>query len=266
MKILALNPRPKKKAPAKKKRKPAKKKTTKKKITRRAPAKKKPTRKPAKKKGSTMAKRKSTPKKRRGPAKRGPGRSKRRTYTKNPSARGILEDTGIPKALQSLAPMLGGAMVAKVIQKRLGDGTDEGDTWTWKDYGMGLLGALVGSYGARHLLKSSKATQQKVLEGGLLFLGMKAITTVVVPMSDTLKEWLGDDGQIYRPGDYYTANELTYMLGQNGEWIAVDRQLPEADPMMGDVIEKPGPLGDEIEVPGPLGEGWEASGRAGGGF
>ena len=223
-----------------------------------------------------MAKRKAAPKKRRGPAKRGPGRSKRRTYTRNPTARGILEGTGIQQAARALLPMVGGALAAKVSQKRFGDKTSETGTWTMRDYIAGFLGSLVASYGARHVLKSTASTQQKVLEGGLLVLAFKAITTALVPMSDTMKEWLGDDGQVYRPGNTFQSTDgSSYMLGEGGDWIPIDRYLPAGEEVgqedwqqMGDSIIEPGALGDSIIEPGALGDAYDnawSSGRRGGG-
>ena len=208
MKILALNPRPKAR------------KTTKKRTTRKSATKKKPVRKnPAKKGSTTMAKKRKSPKKRRGPAKRGPGRSRRRAYTRNPTAGGILAGTSIPTAMRSMLPMTAGALLAKVSQKRFGDKTAEDGNWTWKDYVAGGLGALAASLGSRYLLRATAATQQKVLEGGLLILVFKLITQEIVPMSSTAMEWLGEDGETYRAGDLYeTEAGETYVLGAGGEW------------------------------------------------
>lgn len=164
-------------------------------------------------------KRKSRPKKRRGPAKRGPGRSRRRAYTRNPTAGGILAGTSIPNAMRSMLPMTAGALLAKVSQKRFGDKTAEDGNWTWKDYVAGGLGALAASLGSRYLLRATANTQQKVLEGGLLILTFKLITQEIVPMSTTAMEWLGEDGNTYRAGDLYeTEAGEQYMLGAGGEW------------------------------------------------
>lgn len=244
MKILALNPRPKKRKAA-----------TKKKTTRKSATKKKPARKNPAKKGKTMAKKKTKTKKRRGPAKRGKGRSRRRAYTRNPSAKGFLSGTSIPTAVRSMLPMTAGALLAKVSQKRFGDKTAEDGNWTWKDYVAGGLGALVGSLASRHLLKATAATQQKVLEGGLLILTFKLITQEVVPMSTTAMEWLGEDGNSYTVGDVYrTEAGEQYKLGSNGQWeylpANTGAQFQQGGYIGGnEPVSRPGRLGGSPVVP-----------------
>ena len=242
MKILALNPRPKST-----RRRKTKKKATKKATPRRVTIKKPAKKNPAKKGQSTMATKRKRPKKRRGPAKRGPGRSRRRAYTRNPSAAGILSGTSIPSAARSMLPMTAGALIAKVAQKRFGDKTSESGNWTWKDYVAGAIGTLAGSLAARHLLRSTAATQQKVLEGGLLILTFKLITQEIVPMSATAEEWLGNDGQTYSPGDVYqTADGASYLLGADGMW----KYLPANTAAQ---FEQGGFVGSDVVAPGRLG-------------
>lgn len=218
-----------------------------------------------------MAK-KGRPKKRRGPAKRGKGRSKRRSYTRNPSAAGILSGTGIPGAAKSMLPMISGAMLAKLAQKRFGDKTHESSNWTWKDYAAGGIGSLVASIAARHLLRASAATSQKVLEGGLLILAFKAITQEIVPMSAAATSWLGEDGEQYTAGDLYQTDEgETYLLGENGEWTDITTYLPETtgcndeQTAIGDMVVEPGPLGDIVAPPGPLGDAFDDAWTGGAG-
>ena len=207
MKLIALNPRKKtggrKKTAAKKK--PAKKQA----------AKKQAAKKPARKKGANMAKRKkATPKRRR--ARRNP--SVKRTVRRARRAVGALGP--IEGAAKSMLPMLAGALSAKVVQRKFGGGKSELENWEWKDYLMGGLGTIGAGILAKSALRMSVSQQQKILEGGFVFLAMKAITTELVPKSTTAMEWLGEDGEVWRPGDTYTspATGETFVLGESGDW------------------------------------------------
>lgn len=214
------------------------------------PAKKQPA---TKGKGKTMAEKKKTQTK--PPAKK-KASPKKRTYKKNPTAKGILEGTVIPGAAKSMLPMMGGALLTKVAQKKFGDGTHESDNWTWKDYLAGFGGAFGGSLLARYALGASAKTQQKILEGGLLVLAFKLVTQELVPMSTAAEEWLGEDGNVYYPGDeYIDAEGNRWMLGENREWYTYDPQAGQWKPaqQMGDVVVPPGRLGGVVVPPGKLG-------------
>jgi hypothetical protein len=217
--------------------------------------KKKPARAPAKKgKDRKMADTKK-------PAKKPPAKKKappaKRAMKKNPSARGILEGTVIPGAAKNLLPMVGGALLTKVAQKRFGDKTSETANWTWKDYLAGFVGAFGGSLLARFALGSSQRTQQKILEGGLLVLSFKLITQELVPLSDAAQEWLGEDedGEEWRPGDTYRdADGNEWILGEDAEWYAYDPQKGQWAPKdVSGVVQPPGRLGGVVQPPGRLG-------------
>lgn len=239
MKILALNP-----APAKRK------------------ARKKNAAKTAKKGAEKMAK------KRRGGAKRGAGRSTKRSYTvvanprpkrtrrrrRNPAIfSGVLGP--VPQALKNLFPLFVGGLGAKLLQRRYGRGSDAVSDWTWQDYAWAGGGVLAASAASKYLFHASQATQTKILEGGLFFIGWNLLEKEIVPKSETATKFLGEDGERYLPGDRWDAGTgETFVLGANGEWIPENRRL------LGDVVTPVGPMGeDEIlmgdmtERPGPLG-------------
>jgi len=213
MKLIALNPRKKaaKKRPAKKK---AAKRKAAKKPAGRKPAKKKAVKRTAKAKGANMAKRKKTTRRR--PARKNP--SARRTVRRARRAVGMLGP--VEGAAKSMLPMFAGMLSAKVVQRKFGGGKSELENWEWKDYLMGALGTAGASVLSKSVLKLSAAQQQKVLEGGMFFLLSKALLTELVPMSDTAKEWLGEDGRTWRAGDRYVNQGTgeTFVLGENGEW------------------------------------------------
>jgi len=204
LKLIALNPTKRKKTGGRKAaaKKPAAKKT----------AKKKAAKKTAKKKGVNMAKKKSATKRR---ARKNP--SVKKTVRRARRAVGVLGP--IEGAAKSMLPMLAGALSAKVVQRKFGGGPSELENWEWKDYLMGGLGTIGAGLLAKSALRMTQAQQQKILEGGLLYLAMKAVTTELVPKSATAMAWLGEDGNEYRPGDTYTSQTgETFVLGESGDW------------------------------------------------
>jgi len=208
-------------------------------------------------------------KKRRGGASRGAGRSTKRTYTvvanpapkkrrrrrRNPEMfRGVLGP--VPAAFKNLFPLFMGGLGAKLLQRRYGKGSDAVSDWTWEDYAWAGGGTLLASAASKYLFHATPSTQQKIIEGGLFFIGWNLLEKELVPKSEIATKFLGEDGEEYLPGDRYDAGTgETFVLGANGEWIPENRRI------LGDVVAPVGPMGeDEIlmgdvtEQPGPLGE------------
>lgn len=192
---------------------------------------------------------------------------KRRNPTTTRRSTGFLGP--VEGAVKKTIPALGGAMAAKLIQRRWGGGSSETQNWDWKDYLFAALGTLGAALGSKFLFRSTKATQEQIMAGGLTLIGFKLITNEIAPMSATLETWLGEDGNMYNEGDrYMTESGESYVLGQNGEW------LPEGiyPRMTGDVVQSPSRLGavdtrppyppqkqamgDIVEAPGSLGDHW----------
>jgi hypothetical protein len=242
-----------------------------------------------KKEATTMARRR-----RRGSSKRGRGRSKRFSIVRvnpgeemimNPESRwrrarrhagGIAEKTGISASLKKMLPMVAGAIACKLAQKKFGDGTEETGNWTLKDYLTGALGVVAVSWASKGLFKSNPKTAQHIMDGGMLILCYKLITNELVPMSDTAKQWLGqDDGtgandegswtQGFSVGDLYEDDSgVTYVLGQDGYWRPADNDhrvmggaggvagaLVQPGPQLGEDYPFPAGIGGELVQPGP---------------
>jgi len=161
----------------------------------------------------------------------------------------------LPQAVKNLFPLFMGGLGAKLLQRRYGRGAEETAEWTWQDYAWAGGGALAASAAAKHIFHASVATQTKILEGGLFFIGWTILEKELIPRSDTATKFLGEDGSEYLPGDVYDAGTgESFVLGRDGEWVPQNR-------MMGDVVEPPGALGedeillgDTVEQPGPLGD------------
>jgi len=256
MEILALNPSP------KRRRKSAKKK---------------------RKKGAiTMPRRK-----RRGSSSRGRGRSKNFSIVRvnpdegmipNPESRwrrarrhasGLSEKMGLSASIKKILPMLAGAVACKIAQKKFGDGTEETGNWTWKDYLTGALGVVAVSWASKGIFKSNPKTSQYIMDGGLLILAYKLLTNELVPMSDTAKQWLGqDDGTQgmgasdegswtaggFDVGDLYEDETgITYVLGADGYWRPAGnehRQIPDAAAGVGGYLVSPSAqLGEDYPFP-----------------
>jgi len=241
MKLIALNPT------KKRGRKKTAKKTAAKKTGKKKPAKKTA----AKKKGATMAKKKTKT-----PAKRRPRKnpSVKRTVRRARRAVGVLGP--IEDAAKDMLPMSAGMLGAKVVQRKFGNGHSELEEWDWKDYLMGGLGTLATQLGAKHILRVPAKTQKEIIKGGMFYLLTKAVLTELVPLSDTAKEWLGEDGRVYKPGDTYVQPQTgeTFVLGESGDWAAQSNMRQ----MVGAVIddeESEVLLGEGVTPVTALGEG-----------
>lgn len=178
-------------------------------------------------------------------------KKRRRRARRNPSTKTIVRRARsnslfgpVEGAARNMGMMMLGAMAAKAIQRRAGNGKSEAENWEWKDYAWASAGVLGASVLAKSVLKRSTADQQRILEGGMLMILFKAVTQELVPMSETATKWLGDDDNYYSPGDeYVTQTGETYVLGSNGSW-SEQSNIPR---LVGATIE------DEPEV--LLGEG-----------
>lgn len=200
---------------------------------------------------------------------------------------------GIAGSVKNSIPMLVGALATKLVQRKWGDKTAESANWTWKDYLMGLVGGLAASLLAKHALRLSPHTSQRILEGSLLLVGYKIVTNELAPMSPTVSEWIGQDvegsdAEMYirgldaipsdegswsgsepyvvgqdvegedwegaEPGDI-SEDEAgrPYVLGKDGNFRPVDDSHRAVIGGFGEVLQTPSRLGEVVQAPTRLG-------------
>jgi len=187
----------------------------------------------------------------------------------------ILGGINVGGALKDMLPLMCGALLAKFTAKKFAEGGAEGDNWTWKNYGWGLLGTTVAAVGTAALFRRSRIAQ-KVFEGGLLLLAYKIFTNELAPKSQYLDSWFGADEDIYpdmngfggpeaekwdlNEGDIYQGDETDYVYGADQAWRPVDEMhrevsgalIEQRDPSFGALIEKADPsFGVDIERADP---------------
>jgi len=186
------------------------------------------------------------------------------------AAGGFLGNLGVGSALKAALPLGIGIVAASLIRKKFGSVGDQRDNWEWKDYLMAGLGTIGAAVGARHLFRASAQTSQMIMLGGLGLIITKILQDEIVPQSDTLKNWIGEEeaegawaglGQGdqpagYLPGDLYMGDDgETFVYGEDGNWRNVD----ESARMLGaaglgeEPLRSPTNLGDPMVRPGSLG-------------
>jgi hypothetical protein len=235
--IIAVNPIKKRKA---KKRSKVTKRKTARKITKRtvSSAKKRKGKKtmPKKKRAKTKTRTKTVIKYR---TRKNPTKKRRRIRR---AIGATIAGVNLWGALQNTLPMLMGAMAAKVVAKKFADGGGELDNWTWKNYGLALLGGMLAAVGTSAIFKSKRSTAQRVMEGSLLLVAYKIVTNEIAPTNDTMEEWFGADDDSVHP-DYLGADRLlpvdptmglgasdmlelpdgdTFVRGEDGNWAPTD--------------------------------------------
>lgn len=258
--ILTINPVRRKKRKTKKK-VAVKAKTTKRKRTVRKAVSKNPS---TKKRSTTMAKQKKKAVRRK--LRRNPSRKRRATTY----ARSTLAGMNVKKALKNVPPSLVGMMAAKWASKLFKAGSTETDpeSWTWRSYLQGGLGALAGGF----LMQMVKpGWGQKTLEGGINLILYKVVQNELVAGNAWATNQFGQENDYvpdeymeglgageYIPGEVYPGTDGSpYLLGEDNQWYPVDDsyRLPEAD-MSDDLVpvSRLGGLGDDLVPVGPLGE------------
>lgn len=185
---------------------------------------------------------------------------RKRSYKKNPSVRrgarravrytrATLGGMNFKSALKNMPYFQFGMFASKYLAKRFGGGADETDpeSWSWRSYLQGGIGAVVAGFVAQ---MAKKGSGQRVLEGGLNLMVYEMIQNELIAPNEWASGQFGYDGEEggYLPGDVeQDESGNSYLLGEDYEW----RALPE-EPMEG-VLEPIGPLGQLAPV-GPLGK------------
>jgi len=196
---------------------------------------------------------------------------KKRSYKKNPSpprrrsrparsykkraisrVRSTFSGLNFKGALKNIPYAQFGMFGAKFLAKKFGGGALEADpeSWTWKQYLQGGLGAAAAGFLAQMIKPGSG---QRVLEGGLNLIVYEMIQNELITGSEWATEQFGEDegeeDYSYQPGDVESDETgKTYLLGEDYAW----RELPEADVSGMGRLEPVGPLG-RLEPVGPLG-------------
>lgn len=196
--------------------------------------------------------------------------TKKRTYKRNPSPRrrtykraarrvsSTFRGLNFKGALKNIPYSLVGMFGAKFLAKKFGGGALETDpeSWGWKEYLQGALGATATAFLAQTLKPGSG---QKVLEGGLTLMAYEMVQNELIAGSEWASGQFGfnaygelggfgeDDDASYLPGDVETDDSgKPYLLGQDYQW----RELPEEG--VSGTLQPVGPLGT-LEPVGPLG-------------
>ena len=201
--------------------------------------------------------------------KKGRKRGRKRTR-RNPSrgrtyARATLGGVQFQNALKTAIPLVFGAITAKFSAKRFADGGGEFEDWTWKNYLIGLVGALVAAIAASALLKTRGNIAQHIFTGGLVLIIYKLWTLEIAPKNPTLSAWFSGDEDMLPGNEYgqlWQGDEADYMTGADGFYRPVDEthRLPEtagygdvvvpATPTLGDVVVPATPtLGETMASP-----------------
>lgn len=166
-------------------------------------------------------------------------------------------------AAKNTIALVGGMLAAKFAAKRFADGGGEGEDWTWKNYGFGILGGFVAAVGTQMIFKTPRATGQKVMEGALALMLYKAFVNEVVPKNDTLVEWFSGDDEVHPdymgatdegdPGDVWQGDQADFVMGADRYWRDIDdnqRMLPANQSTMGDALIQPtADMGDALVQP-----------------
>jgi len=219
-------------------------------------------------------------------AKKNPSRRRRYARAAYAYTKGAIGGVHIGGALRSTLPLLIGALSAKFAAKKFTDDKGaEGDNWTWKNYGLALVGGFVAAVAASAIFKGRKDTAQKVMEGAFLLTAYKIFVNEIASSNDTLKTWFSDDDAAYpdmsgymgagdeqtaEPGDLWQGDGQTWVMGEDYQWRPVDGMnrvplvaglgdsLVPSEPRMGDSLEPVSPrmgFGEEqqrdLEIWGP---------------
>jgi len=181
------------------------------------------------------------------------GRVRRYAKRAYHGARGFLGGLGLGEA----ARFMGGAMIgigaAFLVRKKFGKVGDQRENWEIRDYVMAILGGLGASILAKHAFKVRPETSGAILKGSLALVAIKILQDEIVPQSDTLKNWIGAEGEgswsgyggaesMYGPGDLYLGEGETYVMGEDGQWRGIDE---EGRAGLGALV-APGSLGEEM--------------------
>jgi len=274
--VLLINPRKKKrvvKRRAKKKtattatkrrRRPTIRKRSARKTTtkRRAPAKRAAARTTTKRKVATMAKRrKRTTTRRKARPRRNPSSVKRYARRAARRSSSALRGLNFKGALKNVAYYQVGMFGSKWLAKRFGGGASEIDpeSWGWKEYLQGALGAVATGFLAQMVKPGSG---QKVMEGGLSLMVYEMIQNELITGNEWAASQFGEEEDYYGyvPGDVeQDETGRSYLLGEDQQW----HELPESVQGSYGSLEPVGPLGSTLEPVGPLGSTLEPVGPLG---
>ena len=200
-------------------------------------------------------------------------------------ARGFFGSLGLGGAAKTTAHGMIGIAAGLLLRKKFGKSMSAQGQWQWQDFLMAGVGALGAATIARHVFRASEQTSKNILTGGLMLIAYRVLTDQIVTRSDTLANWIGEEGEgawqgvgagdQVLPGDVMLGADNTpeFVMGSDGQWRPIDdshRMLPENAAGM-DGLVSPGALGDVdgLVSPGALGAegyGGAAYGMAPGGY
>jgi hypothetical protein len=168
-------------------------------------------------------------------------------------------------ALHEALPVLAGMFAAKFGAKKFGGGSETDPTsWTWGTYLKAGAAAGVAAVLANMV---RPGMGQKVLNGGICFLGFKLIQNELIVNNATAQGWFGADPNVLE----LDGEGTPWMVSDDGSALPMDERhrmmgaddLPELqgwgqdEGTWGEALVSPGSLGfgDALIQPGPLGQG-----------
>lgn len=201
-------------------------------------------------------------------------RRRRRSLRRNPSSspsRGrryaraaagrLFGGLNFKTALHEALPVLAGMFAAKFGAKKFGGGSEtDPNSWTWGTYLKAGAAAGVAAVLANMV---RPGMGQKVLNGGICFLGFKLIQNELIVNNTTAQGWFGasDPNALVLDGE-----GTPWMVSDDGSALPLDEQhrmmgagdLPELEgygeeDTWGEALVTPGRLGEALVTPGRLG-------------
>lgn len=193
------------------------------------------------------------------------GRARR--YARKVGGR-LFAGLNIKSAIHEGIPFLAGIFAAKLGARKWGGGTElDPNTWTWKTYLMGGLGAFGGAMLANMF---RPGMGQKVLNGGIGFLIFKLVEHKLVAGHPTAEAWFGADESWGYAGFGADDPNVLQLDGEGTPWMMSEagplplderHRMPELDGFYGaddDLPEMQGTWGEALVSPGRLGSYGEA--------
>jgi len=176
------------------------------------------------------------------------------------AAKGFFGGLGLGDAVKFTGAAALGILAGHLARKKFGGVSSTSEKWQGRDYVVFGLGGLAASALARYGFKTKPATSTHIMMGTLAVIAEKILQDQIVPQSDTLKNWIGEEGEgawngagfafgaggeQYQPGDLYLGDDgRTLVMGEDGQWRPIDEshRLPAAAGI-GALVE-PGRMGD----------------------
>ena len=153
-----------------------------------------------------------------------------KTIVKYRTKQTVLGGINVTNVAKDIFPLWIGAMICKFTARRfVSGGEDQTTDWSWKNYGLGVVGTLGAALLSAAVFKGKGRIAQNILAGGLLLTLYKLFMNEVVYKSQWMTSWFGQEEDIYPDmsgytdpdedeideGDLYQDQDQTYAYGQD---------------------------------------------------